>query len=198
MLDFFNMHIHRYEFSTGQGLSLSVLIAHPPLNITPLPNLCKVRLQATTPTTRHGLLGRSDGKRFERLQYEMLTRNDDWHVLSLKFRIYDCFLLVFCFLLYFQDLCLHVLMLSYNERIGSLWHIYSILFHRHISDIVSSPFSKAENSHSSVLSRARGLHISVNRPNSTSSPTGVSTTGSVAVGLCMFDWLLQKSRIILS
>lgn len=38
--------------------------------------------------------------------------------LSLKFQIYDCFPLVFCFLLYFQDLCLHVLMLSYNVKEG--------------------------------------------------------------------------------
>lgn len=83
---------------------------------------------------------------------------------SLKFQICDCFLLVFCFLLYFQDLCLRVLMLSYNAKIRSFLHVYSILFHPQINTTVSSPLSETENSYSSVLSRAIGLHMSVNRP----------------------------------
>lgn len=58
---------------------------------------------------------------------------------SLKFQIYDCFPLVFCFLLYFQDLCLHVLMLSYNVKEG---HFCSNLFHTHINDTASSPHTE--------------------------------------------------------
>lgn len=83
---------------------------------------------------------------------------------SLKFQIYDCFLLVFCFLLYFPDLCLRVLMLSYNEKYGSFLHVCSTLLHPHINDTVSCPLSNTENSYTSVLSRAIGLRVFVNRP----------------------------------
>lgn len=109
------------------------------------------------------------GERCEMLQYEMLTWNDDWHFLPLKFQIYDCFLLVFCFLLYFPDLCLRVLMPSYNEKTRSLLHVCSILFHPHVNDTISSPLSATESSYSSVPSWAIGLHMSA-ETNSTSPP----------------------------
>lgn len=111
---------------------------------------------------------------------------------SLKFQICDCFLLVFCFLLYFQDLCLRVLMLSYNAKIRSFLHVYSILFHPQINTTVSSPLSKTENSYSSVLSRAIGLHMSVNRPIAPVPPLVLVPQGSTAVGQRMFVLLLEE------
>lgn len=98
---------------------------------------------------------------------------------SLKFQIYDCFLLVFCFLLYFQDLCLHVLMLSCNEKVRSFLRVYILL-------------------HSNCLLPLEGLPMSVNRsiasvPLLALAPQEVLQQGHVFG----FDLLLEELRIIL-
>lgn len=64
---------------------------------------------------------------------------------------------------------------------------------------VSSPLSKTENSYSSVLSRAIGLHMSVNKSIASVPPLALAPQEVLQKDHVFgFDLLLEEFRIILS